>query len=208
MLGGLIHRGFSAGKEGGGGSDTSIIDAIDKLPTLYTYTAGEFSFDFKIEDFTAFNLPFTATIGTSYYNDVLSVASYPIMDYVCKKGSQIICVHREALPLSNALQQMTWNIDGDLIYKSEISQMNISDIKVSIHSAAIYFLIYGSMKYAAENYNTGYMSSYDITLNGNQTFLRGGSYDEKTLWILNGSIMNSLKAFDEAVNEIVNAINN
>ena len=99
-------------------------------------------------------------------------------------------------------------VDANLIYKSEISQMNISDIKVSIHSATIYFLIYGSMKYAAENYNTGYMSSYDITLNGNQTSLRGGSYDEKTLWILNGSIIDSLKAFDEAINEIVNAINN
>ena len=154
---------------GGGVVISNMVDIIDKMPTLCTYTAGEYLFEFKF----VHEPLWYEWAGKA--DDGARLQARACVAFVCRKGSKIICAQIKADNNGYATLYKTYYANGDNLYNI------IHDVKMSVSVSSgvdtetLYFKLPAS--FTDDYYNNDKLSRsysrngyFNITIWGDGTF--------------------------------------
>lgn len=126
---------------GGSKVMNNMVELIDKMPVLYTYTAGEYSFEFKVDSEPLFYEHFAG-----YTNNVktITIHRYPYICFVCKKGTKIISAATHKTIQSGPQIYRRFDSSGNLEYSIDYSDVEITNASVHLNTSdgyADYFML-------------------------------------------------------------------
>lgn len=159
---------------GGGNNFLDIYKYLEKYPVLYTYKAKEFTFEFKIPIEPMF------TEYSHRSNEEVDIFSPINAFFICKKGTQIICVNGALYTTYNNLSRNvhTYNSDNILTYSLVATDVTISSVflRLDYNKYPSDFVIQGDICNHYNNYtdgiegdNTTHFVSAGLVFNGYNT---------------------------------------
>ena len=143
--------GLMLGNNSGGKVVCNMLELIDGLPTLYTLTAGEFTFEFKIPTDPIFH---ENVSGFSESSGVFYLITYPYVFFVCKKGSQIVCAKGARANTSGTYSfRKDYDSEGNLTYSRIFTEAKIITVRLYIddYGKPQSIMVYSEMTYKYYN---------------------------------------------------------
>lgn len=187
---------------GGGKNFLDIYKYLEKYPVLYTYKAGDFTFEFK----TPIEPMFTEYSRRS--NGEIDIYSPIGAFFICKKGTQIICVNGTLYANYNNVGRniQRYNSDNILTYSLVATDVTISHVllRFDYYKYPSDFVVQGDITSHYNNYLDGIEGDYTASFSSASISFNGYNTN---YCILCTPLSNTefMKAYSEAMNALIDS---